>query len=248
MSIMDDTVMKESPLQINTIDHKNGKKASSITMRSPGNDAELAVGFMYGEGMIRHPSEIEKVETEEGIANVFFKGTHLPLTKTERNFYITSSCGVCGKSSIEELMIHGEPMKILKKIDPHKIQQFYVIMQEHQAAFKATGGCHGAAVFNYSGELVVSREDVGRHNAVDKCSGYLFNNELIQKDEYILCLSGRSCYELIQKAIRINCSTVISIGAATTLAIETAKAFNITLIGFFRSDSSNVYSIAERIC
>lgn len=247
LNIHHDTIMIEEPLQINTIDAINGKKPSSITMRSPGHDSELALGFMYGEGMIDSKAAIEKVIVSDGQTDVYFKEDHQSKIKSERNFYITSSCGVCGKSSIEELKIHSGKKEVVKTFDPKKIENLYTQMQSAQSSFVMTGGCHGAAIFDYEGNLIVCREDVGRHNAVDKCAGYLFNNELISENEYILCLSGRSCYELIQKALRINCTIVISIGAATSLAVQTAAEFNITLMGFYRPDRYNVYSGGDRV-
>jgi len=244
----DDQVMIEEPLQINTIEISGAKKPSSITMRSPGHDADLALGFMYNEGMINHSQDILKTEEKYGEVDVYFS-EHFESKSLlkERNFYITSSCGVCGKSSIEELKIHADKKPVNAKLNSSLISKMYQIMSDSQTAFNATGGCHGAGVFDYEGNLVILREDVGRHNAVDKCGGYLFKNDRISNHEYILCLSGRSCYELIQKAIRMNCSTIISIGAATSLAIETAKEFNISLIGFYKKDSLNIYAVKERI-
>ena len=143
--------------------------------------------------------------------------------------------------------MHSEPKKINKLFSPDIIIGLYEEIRLKQKSFKLTGGSHSAAVFNYEGEMIVLREDVGRHNAVDKCAGYLYKNGLLESNEYILCLSGRSCYELIQKAVRMNCTTIISIGAATSLAIETAFQFNVTLIGFFKDTSYNIYNGQERL-
>jgi len=245
-AVMDD-VMIEEPLQINTISKDLGKKPSSITMRTPGHDDELALGFMFNEGIINEARDIVKTTVGDGEVNLYFNDHISADTKdTERNFYITSSCGVCGKSSIDALKMHSEPKMVNKLFSPEIIKSMYEEIRLNQKSFVLTGGSHSAAVFNYEGKLIVLREDVGRHNAVDKCAGYLFKNGLLASDEYILCLSGRSCYELIQKAVRMNCTTIISIGAATSLAIETAFQFNVTLIGFFKDTGYNIYNGQER--
>ncbi|MCO6461938.1 MAG: formate dehydrogenase accessory sulfurtransferase FdhD [Saprospiraceae bacterium] len=241
-----DIIMVEEPLQISTAIQGKSPQSLSITMRSPGNDAQLALGFLYNEGIIQIGEKVTFKELPTGQINVFLS-QQVDLKSPERNFYMTSSCGVCGKSSIDSLKIHAAPKKLNKKLNYKLIDQLYELMDRNQHAFNMTGGCHGAGVFTYDGENITVMEDVGRHNAVDKCAGELFLNNLLNQDEYILCLSGRSCFELIQKAIRMNCTTVIAIGAATSLAIETAKEFNITLIGFYKHYHFNIYTCKERI-
>lgn len=243
-----DFVMIEEPLQINTVNHLSEKKPASITMRTPGNDLELAIGFMYNEGILNHKNDLIRSHENFGEVDLYFsKNVQASPMDIERNFYITSSCGVCGKSSIEALQIHSEKKVINKKLSIDAIKNMYSQLKSGQSAFNETGGCHSAGLFDHAGNMIVMREDVGRHNAVDKCAGFLFQNTEIGLDEYVLCLSGRSCYELIQKGIRMNCSIIISIGAATSLAVETAREFNITLIGFYKGQTFNIYNGIERL-
>lgn len=243
-----DVVMIEEPLQINTVTSRSEKKPSSITMRTPGHDTELAIGFMYNEGIINHKSDIINSIEANGQVDLYLgPNVNTSTNDIERNFYITSSCGVCGKSSIDALQIHADKIPLNKKMDVATIKNMYDQMKSGQSSFIQTGGCHGAGIFDHEGNLIVMREDVGRHNAVDKCAGFLFQNIENLNEEYVLCLSGRSCYELIQKGVRMNCSIIISIGAATSLAVETAREFNVTLIGFYKNSSFNIYSGAERL-
>lgn len=241
-----DLIMVEEPLQINTVNMDGKVQPLSITMRTPGNDEELAIGFLFNESII----DIDDQATSEinwlGEVNVHLNKPKDTQTHA-RNFYMTSSCGVCGKSSIDALKINASTKEIKQQLNHTIISQFYELMNQQQAAFQSTGGCHGAGVFTYDGELVTLMEDVGRHNAVDKCAGFLYKNNLLEKNEYIMCLSGRSCFELIQKGVRMNCTTIISIGAATSLAVDTAKEFGITLIGFYKPYNFNIYTYKERI-
>ena len=241
-----DLIMIEEPLQINSVNKNGIVQPLSITMRTPGNDEELALGFMYNESIINIEDQAFSEINSKGEVNVHF---NLPKdTQTHaRNFYMTSSCGVCGKSSIDALKINASSKEINQQLNHSTISRLYEKMSLHQSAFKSTGGCHGAGIFTYEGELVTLMEDVGRHNAVDKCAGYMYQNDLLEKNEYIMCLSGRSCYELIQKAVRMNCTTIISIGAATSLAVDTAMEFGITLIGFYKPYNFNIYTYKERI-
>lgn len=244
--MMADEVMIEEPLQISVINKDDIPSPLSITMRTPGHDVLLAVGFMYNEGMIDLQDQITETRLSPGEVGIRLEK---PLTPefSSRNFYMTSSCGVCGKSSIDALKVHAPVRTFNKKLHAGHISRMYHAMSAMQKAFSRTGGCHGAGIFDYNGDPVAVFEDVGRHNAVDKCTGHLLMEKRLENDEYILCLSGRSCYELIQKAVRINCTTVISIGAPTSLAIETAKAFNLSLIGFYKPENFNIYTGGERI-
>lgn len=241
-----DVVMIEEPLQINTLSTDGKISQLSITMRTPGNDAELALGFIYNEGLVQLDDSVSVIN-QSGNIILIKMGSNFQGQTSKRNFFMTSSCGVCGKSGLDDLTINAPARKIGKVLDHRLISNMYDQLKKAQTAFKETGGCHGAGVFDYNGEEIVIREDVGRHNAVDKCAGFLWMKELMEKDEYVLCLSGRGCYELIQKAIRMNCSTVICIGAVTSLAINTARDFGITLIGFFRPYNFNIYTYKERI-
>jgi len=244
--VIEDEVMIEEPLQISVIDKNGIPSPLSITMRTPGHDVLLAIGFMYNEGMIDLQDQITETRLSPGEVGIRLEKP-VAAGFASRNFYMTSSCGVCGKSSIDALKVHAPVRAFNKKLHTGHISRMYHTMSAMQKAFSLTGGCHGAGVFDYNGDPVAVFEDVGRHNAVDKCTGHLLMEKKLENDEYILCLSGRSCYELIQKAVRINCTTVISIGAPTSLAIETAKAFNLSLIGFYKPENFNIYTGRERI-
>lgn len=237
-----DQVIEESPLQIST--SKSGIiSPSSITMRTPGHDVELALGFFYNEGLINRKEDVDAWVQEEDLVILKMNASTEDKNKDiQRNFYMTSSCGVCGKSTIDELKMHAHPFQTPQRQELPDFDAMYQVMREQQVYFEATGGCHGAGIFDYNSQPVVIREDVGRHNAVDKCSGYLLLNQKLHEKEYVLCLSGRSCYELVQKAVRMRCSTVVSIGAPSSLAIETARAFNLKLIGFYKKNGYNRYA------
>ncbi|MBK7739551.1 MAG: formate dehydrogenase accessory sulfurtransferase FdhD [Saprospiraceae bacterium] len=241
-----DVVMIEQPLQMDALGPEGNMSRISITMRTPGHDAELALGFLFNEGLLQTGDAASVANHTDN--NILIKMNHnIQGQASKRNFLMTSSCGVCGKSELNDLKINAPVRKIVHTLDHRNISSMYEWLKKEQKAFAETGGCHGAGVFDYEGHMITGREDVGRHNAVDKCAGYLWENNLLEKEEYVLCLSGRGCYELIQKAIRMNCTTVICIGAVTSLAIETAHQYGITLIGFFKPYNFNIYTYKERI-
>ncbi len=244
---MDDNIVIEEPLQIMIQKPCQLPEPLSITMRTPGDDEALALGFMYGEGMIVNNNEAEAIAVSPETVVVKVPASFQMAREDKRNFYMTSSCGVCGKSSIESLKIHKDPFNISEEIVPSIIPGLYREMLQTQMAYTLTGGCHSAGVFTLDGHLVSASEDVGRHNALDKCVGKMLRAHFDMDTPVIVCLSGRACYELIQKAAMIHAVCVISVGAPTTLAIETADEMGITLIRFFKKLSFNVFTHSARI-
>lgn len=234
-------------------------KSVSITMRTPGNDFELAAGFLFTEGIIRDPNHIEKMffcgppppgKQQSNIVRVeIAPDVELDIERLQRNFYTTSSCGICGKSSLDAITtqmpfaIGNANISIL----PQTIKTLGASLRQQQPTFDKTGGLHAAGLFGLNGTFILAKEDVGRHNAVDKLIGEQFLKGVLPLRHKILMLSGRSSFELIQKSAMAGIEVVASVGAPSTLAVSMAKRFNITLIGFARSDRFNIYSVPERI-
>jgi FdhD protein len=239
-----DLVAVEEPLQI-----RLGEVDVAITMRTPGHDRELALGFLYTEGLVANSDQIAEVRVDDSGAVIVSFVTGLAPDIDARRFYVTSSCGVCGKASIDALAASGCAMlpagqpKLSAGLVPH----FPTRLREAQAIFEHTGGLHAAGLFNTSGELVCLREDVGRHNAVDKLIGAAFLERRLPLSEYVLMLSGRISFELVQKAVTAGIPIVIAVGAPSSLAIETALRFGMTLIGFVRGGRFNVYAGGDRL-
>jgi FdhD protein len=241
-----DLVAVEEPLQIRL----NGRDIA-ITMRTPGHDRELAAGFLFTEGILRDVSQIARLtEDEKGVIDVVLAAAEsIDLDRLGRNFYVTSSCGVCGKASIDALRAAGCPTLLRGRpvIDPRILPGFPSQLRESQAVFEHTGGLHAAGLFDASGKLISSREDVGRHNAVDKLAGSAFLKHRLPLNDHILMLSGRISFELVQKALMAGIPIVAAVGAPSSLAIETALRFGMTLVGFLRGESFNVYAGSERL-
>jgi FdhD protein len=253
--IMEDIVAVEEPLEIQLqygkVDQRI-KKPVSVTMRTPGNDAELALGFLYTEGIIKKISEVENVTQNVLDSNkvVVSLKPHIDpeLKKLERNFYTSSSCGVCGKASIEAVSIACERLPDdTFLISTEIIKQLAHSIRNEQAVFSSTGGIHASALFDLEGNFLFLREDVGRHNALDKLIGYGLKNELLPLSKHILVLSGRASFELLQKAAIAGIKIVVAIGAPSSLAIQLAHDFNITLIGFVKAERFNIYCGEQRI-
>ena len=250
----DDQVATEEPLEIR-VGHVNGgmrrTDSVSITMRTPGEDEDLAVGFLFSEGIIHSPADIAIVKPCSGDNTVrveLDESVAVDLGRLTRHFYATSSCGVCGKASLEALYAEGTRMidstmrtghDVLVGL-PHSLRQA-------QTTFAATGGLHAAAAFTADGELVVVREDVGRHNAVDKVIGALLRAGRLPAADLGLVVSGRASFELMQKAAVAGMPMLAAVGAPSSLAVELAREFNVTLVGFLRGTSFNVYAGEERI-
>ncbi|PWW19795.1 MULTISPECIES: formate dehydrogenase accessory sulfurtransferase FdhD [unclassified Chryseobacterium] len=251
-----DDVSVEEPLEIRVAYHLADRKESkniSVTMRTPGNDAELAVGFLFTEGIISSHQQVKSIyfpETEcsrnsENIVIVELTEGCIPeLMKADRNFYTTSSCGVCGKGSIESIRTVSTFHNHTKQNTEISLETLYQLsekLQSFQNNFSATGGIHASGIFDLEGNLLALREDVGRHNALDKIIGYALSADLLPLDNKILVLSGRASFELIQKAAMAGITIVAAIGAPSSLAVDLAKEFDITLLGFLRDNRFNIY-------
>jgi FdhD protein len=222
----------------------------SITMRTPGNDPELAAGFLFTEGILHARRQIALVDRPANnvIVVEIAGGEELDLKPLNRNFYLTSSCGVCGKASIEALhvngcerMLAGEPF-----LTPELIHKLPEIARERQSTFDRTGGLHAAALFDKAGTLCDLREDVGRHNAVDKMIGGAFLAGETPLLDRILLVSGRTSFELVQKTVVARIPVLAAVGAPSSLAVELAGRFNLTLLGFVRNKRFNIYTGASR--
>ncbi len=259
---LDDLVSIEEPLEISLNFEQNNKSITqmlSITMRTPGNDKDLVRGFLFNEQIIKsikHISSIKSFGEKVGQYNIQNKilatlnnSQNVNITKVKRDFLTNSSCGVCGKSSLDSL-------EIIKKdktppLDPKLTKEIIIqspkILRDNQSEFTKTGGIHASGLFSKDGKLINIKEDVGRHNALDKLIGCALGKEQIDpKSQYITC-SGRLNFELIQKVLMTNIGIVIGVGAPTSLAIDLANKFDMTLIGFVKSDSFNVYTNNKKV-
>jgi FdhD protein len=251
LKVADDIVAVEEPLEIAILTSSSHKKPISITMRTPGQDKELAVGFLYTEGIIQNAGQIEVVQqiSDNEIVVVLKNDEAIDLSKIERHFYTNSSCGVCGKSSIDQLRSVNPSHKVASniKISPKVLTELNQIVRQTQTVFESTGGIHASALFSTSGELQCLFEDVGRHNALDKLVGHAVLNHHLPLEHNVLFLSGRASFELIQKAAMAGIPIICALGAPSSMAIELANEFDITLIGFLKIHSFNVYSRADRL-
>ena len=257
-----DEVAVEEPLEIQLCSAAPAgaaAKSVSVTMRTPGNDAELAAGFLYGESIIASRTQVRSIEhcgppdAETGFRNVIRvelePGVDLDLARLERHFYTTSSCGVCGKASLDALRVAGQSSLagVTTRFPRHRIVALPAKLREKQQVFSRTGGLHAAAVFAPDGEIVLAREDVGRHNAVDKVIGALLMADRLPAHEMGLLVSGRASFELMQKALVAGLPLMAAVGAPSSLAVRLAQEFGITLIGFLRGETFNIYSCASRL-
>jgi FdhD protein len=241
----DDYVAVESPLQI-SINHR----PISVTMRTPGDDVVLALGFLFTEGIIQNSGQVISAnQLDENIVNIDLKTYIAPTPNLERNFYTTSSCGVCGKSSVDAILT-----KSIYPIDHQKIEvtdEVLFSLQEKllqvQSAFESTGGLHASALFHPDGSYICHYEDVGRHNALDKLIGNALINDRLPLSDHILLLSGRASFELIQKASMAGIPIIVAVGAPSSLAVELAQSTGQTLIGFLKKSSYNIYTGQDRI-
>lgn len=230
----------------------------TITMRTPGQDFELAMGLLMSEGLIESPDEVmgmrycEQVKDPAEQDNVLRVSMQADwegeIERMERNFYSSASCGVCGKTAIDAVFQSCESLAFGKAaIDPSILAKLADALGERQSLFRHTGGIHAAALFSITGELLLLREDIGRHNALDKLIGALSQAKEINKAEAILFLSGRVGFELVQKAIKASLPVIVALGAPTSLAVQLAERHQQTLIGFLKPERFNVYSGAERL-
>lgn len=256
-----DTLSVEEPLEIRLSYGSNSdriQKNISVTMRTPGNDIDLAIGFLFTEGIITSFEDIQDafsikmncLSQKQNIVQVDLKEGFTPnLMQTDRNFYTTSSCGVCGKSSIQSIKTvspFGNLMRPQIQIHASVFYQLPKKLRIAQSDFESTGGLHASGLFNIQGDLILLTEDVGRHNALDKLIGRSLANQSLPLNEHILLLSGRASFELIQKAAMAGISIIASIGAPSSLAVELAAEFNITLLGFLKENRLNIYNSSEQ--
>ena len=240
-----DLLAVEEPLEI-----RLGDKTISLTMRTPGHDPELAIGFLFTEGIIQGPNQIRDIQaSKNSIAVLLNPDVEIDFERLQRNFYTTSSCGVCGKASIEALRMQGCPVvpRSSAAVEAAVIHRLPQAQRDEQAVFERTGGLHAAALFDFNGDLILLREDVGRHNAVDKLIGAEMLAGCTPLCDTLLLVSGRASFELTQKALMAGIPILAAVGAPSSLAVETAQRFNMTLLGFVRDGRFNIYSGASRI-
>jgi len=244
-----DTVAVEEPLEIRV----QGRSVA-VTMRTPGHDRELAAGFLLTEGIIRARQDVIEIlhcraaAAPENTLNVFLAASvTVDFAQLTRHVFATSSCGLCGKASIESVHQHFPPVKSKLAVAAQTLIRLPTVMRKAQPTFAQTGGLHAAAVFDARGELVVLREDVGRHNAVDKVVGFGFLEKRFPFDAHILLVSGRASFEIMQKALAARIPIVCAVSAPSSLAVEFARESNQTLVGFLRGDTMNVYAGGQRI-
>jgi FdhD protein len=233
-----DQVAVEEPLEIRV-----AGRPVAVTMRTPGDDAELALGFLFGEGLIAERREAGP--TEDLAANAIEVAGPLLRDPGARRFYTTSSCGVCGKGALEEVAVHAPGLPDGPRVERELLAGLPDRLA--QPAFDRSGGLHATGLFDSAGELLFAREDVGRHNAMDKVVGRALLDGLLPLRDRVLCVSGRLAFELVQKAAVAGCPILVGVGAPTSLAIELARARGMTLCGFARRGQMNVYSGTERV-
>lgn len=250
-----DMLAVEEPLEIRLVSgpsDKREERAVSITMRTPGNDEELAAGFLFTEGIVSDARQLVALKKgfDPNVVRVELDPAVAPALKSlERNFYTTSSCGVCGKASVDAVKVASKytPMKGTFFVSASILHSLQEKLRASQKVFDVTGGLHASALFDSEGNLKMVREDVGRHNALDKLIGACLAQNKIPLSTYILLLSGRISFELVQKASMAGIPFVAAIGAPSTLAVEVAKECGMTLVGFLRENRFTVYAGQERV-
>ena len=254
----DDQLAAEEPLEIR-LQASRETETVAVTMRTPGNDFELAAGFLHNEGIIGEPAQVSgisycvdaDVEADQryNIVNVGLRRASLPeLATLERHFYTTSACGVCGKASLDAIEMRNCPsLPAGPRVSPSVLTGLPGKLRAAQGLFDATGGLHAAGLFDAEGELMCLREDVGRHNAVDKLIGWAFMQRKLPLHECLLLVSGRASFEILQKSTVAGLPVVCAVSAPSHLAVDVARRFGVTLIGFLRGERLNVYAGGERI-
>lgn len=255
-----DLLAVEEPLEIRigfgTLRDRQ-QKSLSVTMRTPGHDFELAIGFLFTEGIIQHMDHVESVKYCEDVGKQEEKGNvvrvelkpevSIDFEKLQRHFYTSSSCGVCGKSSIESVKVACQQLTDGFSISASLIHQLPDKLRKAQTVFEYTGGLHAVGLFNKAGELILLREDVGRHNALDKAIGAMVLKKQVPLSDYALLVSGRASFELVQKAAVAGIPILVAVGAPSSLAVALAKASGMTLLGFVRNERFNIYCGDQRI-
>lgn len=247
-----DQLAVEEPLEIRV-----GARSLSITMRTPGHDVDLALGFLVSEGIVRGASDIEEAkhcgpavrdDATSNIVRIKTTNTRYDLERLERHFYTSSSCGVCGKTSLEAVRLAAHARVATgPRVAPSMIHGLPARLRDAQDTFDRTGGLHAAGLFDAKGELLTIREDVGRHNAVDKVIGHHLQHGQLPLSNHLLLVSGRASFELVQKAVMAGIPILAAVGAPSSLAVELARAEGVTILGFVRNERFNVYCGEERI-
>lgn len=261
-SKIEDELVVEEPLEIRV-----GEQSLIVVMRTPGHDFELAAGFLFTEDLIKSEDDIEiiayceddstfnqnknqseDISSFQNIVNVHLTDKIiLEEAGWQRNFHANASCGLCGKMTIDSVKHQVDPLDMELQIHQNVCYQLNAQLLAEQSVFEKTGGLHAAGLFNEEGKLLFVREDIGRHNAVDKVIGHALLSDMIPLDNHILMVSGRASFEIIQKALFARIPIVVAVSAASTLAVDLAEEGNITLIGFMRENRMVVYSHPERI-
>src|SRR5215210_1587881 len=258
MRMRPDALATEEPMEIRLL-AGGATQTVAVTMRTPGADFELAAGFLYGEGIVKSTDDIARISycvdsdldaaQQYNIVNVELRGgTEYDLRPLERHFYTTSACGVCGKASLEQLELRGCPVVGPgPEISAETLYSLPEKLRKAQGLFDATGGLHAAALFDQEGNLVALREDVGRHNATDKLVGWALLEGKLPLSGHIVMVSGRSSFEILQKCLTAGVPFVCAISAPSSLAVDVAREFGMTLVGFLRERRFNVYAGHERV-
>ncbi len=257
---VEDELVVEEPLEVRV-----GQESLIVVMRTPGHDFELAAGFLYTESLITSCDDIEIIaycdeevsETESTDFSSLENIVNVRLTKEldietqsgwQRNFHANASCGLCGKMTIESVKHQVPPLNSGLRVNQAVFYHLNDRLRTAQSVFERTGGLHAAGLFDETGELLIVREDIGRHNAVDKVIGHALLADLLPLDRHILMVSGRASFEIVQKALFARIPIVVAVSAASTLAVDLAQEGNLTLVGFMRGKSMAVYSCPERVC
>ena len=258
----DDQISIEEPLEI-ILKYKDKKtwveKTISITMRTPGHDEDLVRGFLFNERVVEQINHIDNIELvgdpvgqyklkNKAVATIN-NSENIDIDKIKRNFLTNSSCGVCGKTSLDSLEIikKDKILRSVPKINHEIIMKSPLMLRQNQSEFVKTGGIHASGLFDKKGNVIALREDVGRHNALDKLIGLVLKENLLDNNSQFLTCSGRLNFDLVQKALMANIGVLVGVGAPTSLAVDLAKKFNMTLVGFVKDKSFNIYSNDERI-
>jgi FdhD protein len=242
---LQDSLAAEEPLEI-----RIGGVPLTVTMRTPGNDLELAAGFLLTEGMIQSAEQIAGLRAKapenglkSNVVEVELKDSDFDFEDLQRNFFAASSCGICGKASIDAIRVRGlrQPESGFH-VDPEMLCRLPEVLRSEQAVFSRTGGLHAAALFDAAGQLIILREDIGRHNAVDKIAGWALLEKKLPLSQHVMLVSGRGGFEIVQKALAAGIPVLASVSAPSSLAVKLARELGLTLIGFLRGRRFVIYS------
>jgi len=243
----EDALAAEEPLEIRLV-HGGQQQSITVTMRTPGQDQELAAGFLFTEGIISSVDDIAEINYADNMATVTLQKNVVPvLQPAQRNFFANSGCGVCGKTDITTIYAPVPVAVSAIQCRASLLVKLPELLRRQQAVFEDTGGLHASALFDNEGNLLIMREDIGRHNAVDKLVGTALQEKRFPLHNYILLLSGRAGFELIQKAAMVGIKVIAAVGAPSSMAVKMASEWDITLVGFLRQQRFNIYTGEERI-